>query len=292
VNSSMGLIGRKLGMTQIFDADGNVVPCTVVELGPCPVLRVKTAASKDRYDALQLGFGTRKVSRATKADLGQLKAAGLETPLRVVREIRVDAATAGKYAVGASISAGDVFTAGEKVDVVGNSKGRGYAGVMKRAAHEQGRRERGRGRHRHPGRRDVLAGGFGLCGIPELCIAALRELGVRGLHVVSNNCGVDDFGLGLLLQNRQIRKMISSYVGENKEFERQFLSGELEVELVPQGTLAERLRAGGAASPRSSRPTGVASARRHAVADGKKRCAPSTAATTCSSRPSPGTSRS
>jgi 3-oxoacid CoA-transferase subunit A len=92
----------------------------------------------------------------------------------------------------------------------------------------------------------VLAGGFGLCGIPERAIAALRELGTKRLTVVSNNCGVDDFGLGLLLRNKQIVKMISSYVGENKEFERQYLCGELELELTPQGTLAERLRAGGA----------------------------------------------
>jgi len=91
----------------------------------------------------------------------------------------------------------------------------------------------------------VVAGGFGLCGIPELCIAALRDQGTKGLTVVSNNCGVDDFGLGFLLNNKQIKKMVSSYVGENAEFERQFLSGELEVELCPQGTLAERLRAGG-----------------------------------------------
>ncbi|MBX3270092.1 MAG: CoA transferase subunit A [Sandaracinaceae bacterium] len=92
----------------------------------------------------------------------------------------------------------------------------------------------------------VVAGGFGLCGIPELCIAALRDRGVKHLTVVSNNCGVDEFGLGLLLRGRQIDKMVSSYVGENREFERQFLSGELKVELCPQGTLAERLRAGGA----------------------------------------------
>jgi 3-oxoacid CoA-transferase subunit A len=103
----------------------------------------------------------------------------------------------------------------------------------------------------------ILAGGFGLCGIPERCIAALRELGQKGLVVVSNNCGVDDFGLGILLRNKQIRKMISSYVGENKEFERQYLSGELEVELTPQGTLAERLRAGGAGIPAFYTPTGV-----------------------------------
>lgn len=92
----------------------------------------------------------------------------------------------------------------------------------------------------------LLVGGFGLVGIPENLIAALKESGVTNLTCISNNCGVDDFGLGLLLHNRQIRKMISSYVGENKTFERQFLSGELEVELTPQGTLAERIRAGGA----------------------------------------------
>jgi len=103
----------------------------------------------------------------------------------------------------------------------------------------------------------VLAGGFGLCGIPEKCIAALRELGTKNLTFVSNNCGVDDFGLGILLQNKQITKMVSSYVGENKEFERQYLSGELEVELTPQGTLAERLRAGGAGIPAFYTPTGV-----------------------------------
>jgi len=103
----------------------------------------------------------------------------------------------------------------------------------------------------------IAAGGFGLCGIPELCIQALRELGVRDLTVASNNCGVDEFGLGILLANRQIRKMISSYVGENKEFERQFISGELEVELVPQGSLAERLRAGGAGIPAFYTATGV-----------------------------------
>jgi 3-oxoacid CoA-transferase/3-oxoacid CoA-transferase subunit A len=103
----------------------------------------------------------------------------------------------------------------------------------------------------------LLVGGFGLCGIPENLIAALRERGQKGLEVVSNNCGVDDFGLGILLRNRQIRKMVSSYVGENKEFERQYLSGELEVELTPQGTLAERLRAGGAGIPAFYTPTGV-----------------------------------
>ncbi len=106
----------------------------------------------------------------------------------------------------------------------------------------------------------LLAGGFGLCGIPESCIAALREQGTKGLTVVSNNCGVDDFGLGILLRNRQIVKMVASYVGENKEFERQYLSGELEVELCPQGTLAERIRAGGAGIPAFYTPTGAGTA--------------------------------
>ncbi len=95
----------------------------------------------------------------------------------------------------------------------------------------------------------IMAGGFGLCGIPEHCIAAIRDSGVKGLTVISNNAGVDDFGLGILLQTKQITKMISSYVGENKLFEQQFLDGELELELNPQGTLAERVRAGGAGIP-------------------------------------------
>jgi 3-oxoacid CoA-transferase subunit A len=103
----------------------------------------------------------------------------------------------------------------------------------------------------------LMVGGFGLVGIPENLIAGLREKGVKDLTIISNNCGVDDFGLGILLQNRQLKKMISSYVGENKEFERQFLSGELEVELVPQGTLAERIRAGGAGIPAFYTPAGV-----------------------------------
>src|SRR5213592_672692 len=95
----------------------------------------------------------------------------------------------------------------------------------------------------------VIAGGFGLCGIPENLIAQIRRMGGKGLTVVSNNCGVDEFGLGVLLKDRQIKKMIASYVGENAEFERQLLSGELEVDLTPQGTLAEKIRAGGAGIP-------------------------------------------
>ena len=112
----------------------------------------------------------------------------------------------------------------------------------------------------------VMSGGFGLCGIPEALIAALRDSGTKGLTVISNNAGVDGFGLGLLLETRQIRKMISSYVGENKEFERQYLSGELELEFNPQGTLAERIRAGGAGIPAFFTATGVGTL----VADGKE----------------------
>ena len=112
----------------------------------------------------------------------------------------------------------------------------------------------------------ILMGGFGLCGIPENLIAALREKGTRDLTIVSNNAGVDDFGIGLLLQTRQVKKMVSTYVGENDTFERQFISGELEVELVPQGTFAERLRAGGAGIPAFYTPTGVGTP----VAEGKE----------------------
>ncbi|MEZ0364300.1 CoA transferase subunit A [Mycobacterium sp. pUA109] len=110
----------------------------------------------------------------------------------------------------------------------------------------------------------LAVGGFGLCGVPEALIAALLELGVRDLETVSNNCGVDGIGLGLLLEHKRIRRTVSSYVGENKEFARQFLSGELEVELTPQGTLAERLRAGGVGIPAFYTPSGVGTQ----VADG------------------------
>lgn len=103
----------------------------------------------------------------------------------------------------------------------------------------------------------LMLGGFGLCGIPENCIHALLKKGIKGLTCISNNAGVDDFGIGLLLKTRQVKKMISSYVGENAEFERQLLSGELEVELIPQGTLAERIRAGGAGIPAFFTPAGV-----------------------------------
>ncbi|WP_318614159.1 CoA transferase subunit A [Sporosarcina sp. YIM B06819] len=112
----------------------------------------------------------------------------------------------------------------------------------------------------------LMVGGFGLVGIPEQLILALVDKGVKDLTVISNNCGVDDWGLGLLLKNKQIKKMIGSYVGENKEFERQVLSGEIEVELTPQGTLAEKIRAGGAGIPAFYTPAGVGTV----VADGKE----------------------
>ena len=112
----------------------------------------------------------------------------------------------------------------------------------------------------------IMLGGFGLCGIPENCIDTLAETSIKGLTCISNNAGVDDFGLGLLLKKKQIKKMISSYVGENKEFERQMLSGELEVELIPQGTLAERCRATGAGIPAFFTPAGYGTE----VAEGKE----------------------
>jgi len=112
----------------------------------------------------------------------------------------------------------------------------------------------------------IMAGGFGLCGIPENLILAIRESGVKNLTVISNNAGVDGFGLGMLLNSRQVKKMISSYVGENKEFERQYLSGELELEFNPQGTLAERCRAGGAGIPAFYTKTGVGTL----IAEGKE----------------------
>ncbi len=111
----------------------------------------------------------------------------------------------------------------------------------------------------------VMSGGFGLCGIPENLIAALRDTGVKDITAISNNAGVDGFGLGLLLETRQIKKMMSSYVGENKEFERQYLAGELELEFNPQGTLAERIRAGGAGIPGFFTKTGVGTV----IAEGK-----------------------
>ena len=117
-----------------------------------------------------------------------------------------------------------------------------------------------------PDNATLMVGGFGLCGIPENAISAMVRKGIKGLTCISNNAGVDNFGLGLLLQNRQIKKMVSSYVGENEEFERQMLSGELEVDLIPQGSLAERCRAGGAGIPAFCTPAGYGTE----IAEGKE----------------------
>ena len=132
-NESMGLLGLKLGMTQLFEDDGTVLPCTVVQAGPCPVLQVKTTEGKDGYNALQIGFGGQKVQRKSKADLGHLKAAAQDgTPPRVIREVRVDAATASSTEVGSTLLVADLFEVGQVVDVTGISKGKGFQGVMKR----------------------------------------------------------------------------------------------------------------------------------------------------------------
>lgn len=168
MNEKMGLIGRKIGMTQLFDANSEVVPVTVLEMGPCRVLRVKTSGSRDGYDAVQLGFGERKASRTNRPDMGQFKKAGLETPSRIVREIRVDAETAGRLQPGATLVPADVFTVGDRVDVIGTSKGRGYAGVMKRHHHKGF--ERSHGVHeffRHGGSIGTrLTPGMTLAGMP------------------------------------------------------------------------------------------------------------------------------
>lgn len=130
----IGLIGRKLGMTQVFDDNGTVAGVTVLEVGPNTVLQVKTAGTKDGYAALQLGFAAKKAARATKAALGHVKAAGLEegAAFKIIREIRVTEDEAGKHAKGAQLRAADLFVVNTKVDVQGTSKGRGFSGVMKR----------------------------------------------------------------------------------------------------------------------------------------------------------------
>jgi large subunit ribosomal protein L3 len=131
-NTQMGLIGRKLGMTQIFDDNGNVAGVTVIEVTPNTVLQVKTPETKDGYAALQLAYAAKKPARATKAELGHVKAAGLEGAFKVVREVRVTKDVAGAQTKGGTISVDSIFTGGEKVDVTAQSKGRGFAGVMKR----------------------------------------------------------------------------------------------------------------------------------------------------------------
>ncbi len=130
-NEKLGIIGKKLGMTQLFDKAGNVRGVTVIQVEPNTILQVKTAAGKDGYNALQVGWGQGKESRATKAEKGHYAKANSGVP-RVVREFRVDAATAAKYQAGAQLTMGDFFTAGQRIDVQGVSKGRGFSGVMKR----------------------------------------------------------------------------------------------------------------------------------------------------------------
>jgi len=143
----MGLLGRKLGMTQLFADDGTVTPVTVVETGPCTVLQVKTTAGKDGYNAVQLGFGARKESRVTKAELGHAKAANAAAAPSFVSEVRVDEKTASSYQKGQTVTASELFAAGQKLDVIGTSKGRGFAGVFKR--HHFAGFERSHGTHEY-----------------------------------------------------------------------------------------------------------------------------------------------
>jgi large subunit ribosomal protein L3 len=167
-NQTMGLIGRKLGMTQIFRDDGDVIPVTVIETGPCTVTQVKTRASRDRYDAVQLAFGPRDASRGNKPSLGHLKKAGVDGSMEILREFRLDAGTVGNYQVGAVVKASELFQEGERVDVCGTSKGRGFAGVMKR--HNFAGFERSHGAHeyfRHGGSIGTrLTPGMTLAGMP------------------------------------------------------------------------------------------------------------------------------
>lgn len=167
-NEKMGMIGRKLGMTQIFQDDGEVLPVTVIEVGPCTVTQVKTAASRDHYNAVQLAFGEKKTQRETKPLLGHFKKAGIEGARSHVREFRVDAATVATYEIGRVIGVADLFQAGVRVDVCGKSKGRGFAGVMRR--HNFSGFERSHGVHeyfRHGGSIGTrLTPGMTLAGMP------------------------------------------------------------------------------------------------------------------------------
>jgi large subunit ribosomal protein L3 len=131
-NEMMGLLGRKLGMTQIYSDEGIIRPCTVVQVGPNTVTQVKTADGKDGYNALQLGFGEQKTQRMTKAELGHTKKAGIEHAVRYVREVRVSGEAVSGFEPGQTLGATDVFENGQKVDIIGTSKGKGFAGVMKR----------------------------------------------------------------------------------------------------------------------------------------------------------------
>lgn len=184
-NQTMGLIGRKLGMTQLFRDNGEVVPVTVIETGPCTVTQVKTTASRDHYNAVQLAYGQKKVSRETKPMLGHFKKAGVDGAMTHVREFRVDEATAQKYEVGKVLTAADLFTEGQRVDVCGQSKGRGYAGVMKR--HNFRGFERSHGVHeyfRHGGSIGTrLTPGMTLAGMPMSGHMGAERVTVQNLVV-------------------------------------------------------------------------------------------------------------
>jgi large subunit ribosomal protein L3 len=167
-NQTMGLIGRKIGMTQLFRETGEVVPVTVIEAGPCTITQVKTDSSRDHYNAVQLAYGERKANKTTKPELGHFRKAGLENGRRCVREFRVPFATAQQYEVGKVLTAKDLFNEGQRVDVCGTSKGRGFAGVMKR--HNFAGFERSHGVHeyfRHGGSIGTrLTPGMTLAGMP------------------------------------------------------------------------------------------------------------------------------
>ena len=167
-NSTIGLIGRKLGMTQLFNAEGEVVPVTVIEMGPCTILAVKTAGGRDKYDALQMAFGEKKTSRSNKPELGIFAKAGVEGAMSHICEFRVTAETAAKYTAGTVLKLADVFVEGERTDVGGISKGRGFAGVMKRYHHAGMKRTHGVHEfHRHGGSIGTrLTPGMTLGGMP------------------------------------------------------------------------------------------------------------------------------
>lgn len=150
-NESMGLVGRKLGMTQIYNDEGIIRPCTVVQCGPNTVLQVKTSDGRDGYNALQFGFGEQKPKRLTKAQLGHSKKAGVEHGVRYVREVRVDADTVANHEPGKTLGPADVFEVGAIIDVTGISKGKGFQGVMKRHGFSGGRATHGSMFHRAPG---------------------------------------------------------------------------------------------------------------------------------------------
>ncbi|MEQ1567956.1 MAG: 50S ribosomal protein L3 [Myxococcota bacterium] len=181
----MGLIGRKIGMTQLYKDDGEVIPVTVIETGPCTVTQVKTEGTRDKYNAVQLGFGVQKAQRSTKPELGHLKKAGVEGAVQHVREFRVDAATVAAYEVGKVVTVGELFEVGQKVDVVGTSKGRGFAGVMKR--HNFAGFERSHGAHeyfRHGGSIGTrLTPGMTLAGMPMGGHMGSERVTVQNLEV-------------------------------------------------------------------------------------------------------------